>query len=381
VLHIPVLVGLLFALGQRAPSPPPTHASALPPISYTCPMDPDIVEDKPGACPRCRMTLEPIRLDTAYACPVHTAQIQEKPGVCRIDGRPLVPVTVSLFFTCAGNQTVRELAPGTCPDGGPRLASRERRAHGDHNPRHGGEFFMASDNLHHLEGTYPRDGVFRLYFYDDFTRPLTAKAIGGFTARAVTRERFDPATKTYDEVEAAPLKMTPDGRALEARVPTGLPAQITAKVKFAADGSEHRFDFTFMAYSVEPKPGAPTKTAAAAAKPQFETLTAEAPQSIDALLDELASRNRQVDAAVRGGLFGEIYLSALAAKDAALALEARDGGLSADGRAHVSAAAKQIVLSAWQLDLYGDLGDRVRIEDAYKPFAAAVVELLKAYGR
>jgi hypothetical protein len=84
---------------------------------------------------------------------------------------------------------------------------------------------------------------------------------------------------------------------------------------------------------------------------------------------------------VRGGLFGEIYLSALAAKDAALALDARDSGLTSDARAHVSAAAKQIVLSAWQLDLYGDLGDRLRIEEAYKPFAAAVAELLHAYGR
>ncbi len=376
-----VLLALLLVLGQRAPASKPARAIDLPTISYTCPMDPDIVEDKPGVCPRCKMTLEPVRLDTAYACPVHTAQIQDKPGTCRIDGRQLMPVTVSLFFTCAGNPTVRELSPGTCPDGSPRVASRERRAHGDHNPRHGGEFFMASDNLHHLEGTYPREGVFRLYFYDDFTRALAAKAIGAFAARAVTRERFDPATKTYGEVEATPLSLSADGRYLEAHVPTGLPAQITAKVKFAADGSEHRFDFTFTAYSVEPKRGAPAKTAAAPAKAQFETLAAEAPQSTDALLDELASDNRDVDAAVRGGLFGEIYLSALAAKDAALALEARDANLDADRRAHVSAAAKQIVLSAWQLDLYGDLGDRVRIEDAYRPFAAAVAELLHAYGR
>ena len=65
--------------GAQQPRPTAAHEK-LPPVSFTCPMDPDIVEDKPGTCPRCKMTLEPIRLDTAYACPTHTNEIPAVDG-------------------------------------------------------------------------------------------------------------------------------------------------------------------------------------------------------------------------------------------------------------------------------------------------------------
>ena len=29
---------------------------------------------------------------------------------------------------------------------------------------------MAPDNWHHLEGTYPEEGVFRVYLYDNFSQ-------------------------------------------------------------------------------------------------------------------------------------------------------------------------------------------------------------------
>jgi hypothetical protein len=47
----------------------------------------------------------------------------------------------------------------------------------------------------------------------------------------------------------------------------------------------------------------------------------------------------------------------------------------------VSAAVREIVLAAWMLDQYGDLGDRRKIEQAYERFAAAVAALRHAYGR
>jgi hypothetical protein len=363
--------------------PAASHTKQLPQVSYTCPMDPDIVEDKAGTCPRCRMTLEPIRLDTAYACPTHTTEIQATAGKCRIDGRPLVPVTVSLYFSCADNPTVHDLNPGTCADGKPRVLARERRAHGDHNPRHGGQFFMASDNFHHLEGTYPREGVFRLYFYDDFTRPLGRADITNFAARAVTRESFDPATKGYRDIEAVPFALSKDGRYLEAHVPNALPAQITAKVTFRAGDSEHRFDFSFPTLTTEPKPGATVVIAPpTGAKAQFEaSVPTDAPRTNAALLDDLTAQSKAVDGAVKSGAFGQIYLSALAAKDAALQLEAADGDQPETRRVQITAAVRQIVLAAWLLDQYGDLGDRQRIDDAYQAFAAGVAELLRAYAR
>ena len=36
----------------------------LPPLQYTCPMHPEVLEDKPGSCHICKMALEPTRIDT-----------------------------------------------------------------------------------------------------------------------------------------------------------------------------------------------------------------------------------------------------------------------------------------------------------------------------
>ena len=88
-----------------------------------------------------------------------------------------------------------------------------------------------------------------------------------------------------------------------------------------------------------------------------------------------------MEAAVTSGAFGQIYLSALAAKDAALQLEASDSDRPPNARVQITAAVKKIVLGAWLLDQYGDVGDRQKIDAAYQTFATAVADLLKAYGR
>ncbi len=57
------------ALAQQPQTPaksladPEAAASAAPPkLAYTCPMHPQIVQAKPGACPLCRMALKPMKL-------------------------------------------------------------------------------------------------------------------------------------------------------------------------------------------------------------------------------------------------------------------------------------------------------------------------------
>src|SRR5207244_12737642 len=122
------------------------------------------------------------------------------------------------------------LYPGPCADGRIRTKYQERHMHGDHNPRYGGQFFMADDNLHHLEGTFVRPDVFRVYFYDDFTRPL---AIAGF-AGTVTK------TDSDGRDIGAPISIRPgrptDRNTLEMRLPgPTLPARFALRVQFKAD--------------------------------------------------------------------------------------------------------------------------------------------------
>ena len=68
---------------------------------YTCPMDPEIRQSKPGPCPKCGMALEPLTVAPAatrieYVCPMHPEIVQQEPGSCPICGMTLEPRTVTL---------------------------------------------------------------------------------------------------------------------------------------------------------------------------------------------------------------------------------------------------------------------------------------------
>lgn len=407
---------------------PNAAAQKLPPLSYVCTMagDEAVLEDKPGRCPnpKCGMELVPVRLDSKWWCPTHqTVVVRDVAGKCPLDGKDLVQVTLSEYWTCADKPTDRLLEPGNCANGQPRKIGYEVRAHGDHNPRHDGQFFMAEDQWHHIEGTYPSPGLFKLYFYDNFTKPISPKDFTGRVEREIG-----------DKTEKVNLTRSADGKTLQARVMPGPPpVKLKAWVKFTKDTKENLFDFAFDRMSVDPAtppaakttavtPRAPASTPASAPKPtaaasstptqappaapppaaqppatqaplildsptQIPPALAEAldesklPGTTPELLVELTARAKEVETLVNEGNLSQVWLPATGTKTVALVLDSRSRELPERQRVAVSASVKRIVTAAWELDAYGDLGNRRKIADAYQRLAAAITDLKAAYAR
>jgi hypothetical protein len=413
---------LAALLGDAVLRPSRTEAQQsapqeLPPISYVCPMPQDEVnQGEPGFCPICGMALVPVRLDLAFTCPNHPAVIQPTPGLCPLDRRELVQVTVALHWQCPENPRQHFTEPGRCGDGSERRLVRELRAHGDHNPRHGGLFFMAADKWHHLEGTHPAASRFRMYLYDNFTRPIEPK---GMTGRLALLD------ENNNEVGSAPLRVSPQGQTLDATVGKGaLPLRVAAFVKFDDKTPEQRFDFVFPEYSKEPapKPVATTTTATPAAPPasapapavtqapgvtpapaaagaaggrtaaaligdcttmsrtDVSQIAQSLPSTPPELLTLLGLCTQQVEKLIGTGEFGFLYIPTMVSKDIALALEDHVSELPASKRAEAMMAVRRLVLSAWQVDYYGDTGNRERLIEAFDPFMAAVASVKATYG-
>ena len=79
----------------------PPASEAAPGATFVCPMDPEVREARPGACPKCGMALEP-EVATApatrveWTCPMHPEIVRDAPGSCPICGMALEPRNVVL---------------------------------------------------------------------------------------------------------------------------------------------------------------------------------------------------------------------------------------------------------------------------------------------
>jgi hypothetical protein len=364
----------------------PPQAEKLPPISY-CPMHPGL-EGKAA----------PVRSARWISCrsgwipcgprDAALAVIQENPGRCQIDGTALVQVTAAVSWSCPGSG-VESVSPGTC-----RTARRCRRAARaralNHNPQHGGLFFMAT--------------TIRIASKARICR----RACSGCLRRvheAAEARRHEGHQGDLDGEGSRTSKDTTfslvrSGRYLQAAIgKLPLPAEMYAKVKFTPDGKDNRFDFAFPAYSKEPHAAPNSTMTNAVPSPSVATPAAAAPspspdissgidpalvplpipETVPEMLAQLKARTDQVGSLIDRGTFAAIYVPAFQAKDLALALDEHKNELTPERRKIAEPAIARLVRSAYLLDAFGDIGNKQQITEAYSKFVEAAKDIHSAF--
>ncbi len=122
----------------------------------------------------------------------------------------------------------------------------EPGTHQDHEPKHGGTFFMALDNRHHLEGLLVPPGRLVVYLYDSHTQPVSLAELQQATG-----------TVQWGAAEDAPqtsLAVAEGGEYLEATPPREVkfPIELTLRLHFpgtAPDARPELFTFPFSHYN------------------------------------------------------------------------------------------------------------------------------------
>ncbi len=137
--------------------------------------------------------------------------------------------------------------------GGETMADMEGMAgmegtHEDHDPKHGGIFFMALDEVHHLEGALSSPGMFRVYLYDAMTMPLNDEQMQEASGTLHWGEFPDP--------PGIPLKVGHEEGVLMAELDREVEFPVTLTLLLnlpgATEGESELFNFVFDEYSKPP---------------------------------------------------------------------------------------------------------------------------------
>ena len=266
-------------------------------------------------------------------------------------------------FGEGGDPGNRQLLGGVPID--PRAA-----AHMDHSPLHGGQFFMAANAYHHVEGALPAPGKFQLYVYDDFKKPLDPRNFAG----RVVFETFDEAKKEWLETSYPLTHGEPGIEFLMADLPPVTPSEDDASEFYAAlwlAGEEARYDFYFEGLSKESDPVELAKYAAIGLH-SHQRPVLEIPEAASEIVAGISERTEILFGLIEEQAWLALHVPALEARDLAEALLEKLDGLSARNTGLVRQAAGRVMQAAWDLDRAGDLEEAGRAAKVFDRFEKSV---------
>jgi len=167
---------------------------------------------------------------------------------------PVVFCALFLFLSCqvgeppAAENSAAEGSLTGSMEGMETSQGQGMEEHSDHDPRYGGIFFMALDEVHHLEGTLTSPGMFRVYLYDALTMPLNSEEVKETAGTVHWGEFPDP--------PGIPLKVGNEKGMMMAALDREFefPVTLTLLLDFpgAQDGESELFNFIFDEYSKPP---------------------------------------------------------------------------------------------------------------------------------